>query len=147
MLHLRLFSGQRGVFHFDPNKRSKGELYLHICRLALTAGGDLSISRGAGIWDFSMKPVELLRKIDKVGVYRFTGSIDAGGVPIHVEIITGYRFGRPTFAVGFAFDSESFGKLSEKLSGIGVDFLDAIGLELQVRFVPDLLSHDNVLLD
>ena len=107
----------------------------------------MSISRGAGIWDFSMKPVELLRKIDKVGVYRFTGSIDAGGVPIHVEIITGYRFGRPTFAVGFAFDSESFGKLSEKLSGIGVDFLDALGLELQVRFVPDLLSHDNVLLD
>ncbi|XP_020601762.1 uncharacterized protein LOC110040832 [Orbicella faveolata] len=88
--------------------------------------------KGAGIWDFTMKPVELLRKIDKVGVYRFTGSIDAGGVPIHVEIITGIRFGRPTFAVGFAFDSESFGKLSEKLSGIGVDFLDALGLELQI---------------
>ena len=82
-----------------------------------------------------MKPVELLRKIDKVGVYRFTGSIDAGGVPIHVEVITGYRFGRPTFAVGFSFDSESFGALSEKLSGIGVDFLDAIGLELQVSLV------------
>ena len=107
----------------------------------------MSISRGAGIWDFSMKPVELLRKIDKVGVYRFTGSIDAGGIPIHVEIITGYRFGKKTFAAGFAFDSESYGKLSKKLSGIGVDFLDALGLELQVRFVPDLLSHDNVLLD
>ncbi|XP_058970157.2 uncharacterized protein [Pocillopora verrucosa] len=88
--------------------------------------------KGAGLWDFTMKPVELLRKIDKVGVYRFTGSIDAGGVPIHVEVITGYRFGRPTFAVGFSFDSESFGALSEKLSGIGVDFLDAIGLELQI---------------
>ena len=94
-----------------------------------------------------MKPVELLRKIDKVGVYRFTGTIDAGGVPIHVEIITGYRFGRLTFAVGFAFDSESFGKLSEKLSGIGVDFLDALGLELQVRFVPDVLIRGKVLLD
>jgi len=119
---------------------------LRTLRPALTAGGDLSTSRGAGIWDFTMKPVELLRKIDKVGVYRFTGSIDAGGVPIHVEIITGIRFGRPTFAVGFAFDSESFGKLSEKLSGIGVDFLDALGLELQVRFIPHLLIHDNVLL-
>ena len=93
-------------------------------------------SRGAGIWDFTMRPVELLRKIAKVGVYRFTGSIDAGGVPIHVEIITGFRFGRPTFAVGFAFDSESFGKLSEKLSGIGIDFLDAIGLELEVSSAP-----------
>ena len=82
-----------------------------------------------------MRPVELLRKIDKFGVYRFTGTVDIGGVPCHVEIITGFRFGRPTFAVGFSFDSESFGALSEKLSGIGVDFLDAIGLELQVNFI------------
>lgn len=89
-----------------------------------------------------MRPVELLRKIDKIGVYRFTGTIDAGGVPVHVEIITGLRFRRPTFAVGFSFDSESFGKLSEKLSGIGVDFLDAIGLELQVRFLPVFFIHD-----
>lgn len=112
-----------------------------IISLALTACGYFSISRGAGIWDFTMRPVELLRKIDKVAVYRFTGSIDAGGVPIHVEIITGLRFGRPTFAVGFAFDSESFGKLSEKLSGIGIDFLDALGLELQVGLEPVPFIH------
>ncbi|KAJ7381185.1 hypothetical protein OS493_004785 [Desmophyllum pertusum] len=88
--------------------------------------------KGAGLYDFNMKPVEILRKIDKAGVYRFTGTIDIGGVPCHVEIITGIRFGRPTFAVGFSFDSESFGKLSKKLSDIGVDFLDSIGLELQI---------------
>ena len=82
-----------------------------------------------------MSPVELLRKIGNNGVYRFTGTVDIGGVPCHVEVITGVRFGRPQFAVGFSFDSESFGALSEKLSGIGVDFLDAIGLELQVNFI------------
>ena len=93
-----------------------------------------------------MKPVELLRKIDKFGVHRITGTIDAGGVPIHVEIITRFKSKQRAFAVGFAFDSESFGKLSEKLSGIGVDFLDALGLELQVRFAPGHLIHNNGLL-
>ena len=80
-----------------------------------------------------MKPAQLLRKLEKNGVFRFTASIDAGGVPVHVEVLTGIRFGRPTFAVGFAFDSESFGKLAEKLSGIGVDFLDKLGFELEVK--------------
>ena len=81
-----------------------------------------------------MKPAQLLRKLEKNGVFRFTASIDAGGVPIHVEILTGIRFARITFAVGFAFDRESFGKVAEKLSGIGVDFLDKLGLELEVKF-------------
>ena len=81
-----------------------------------------------------MKPAQLLRKLEKNGVFRFTASIDVGGVPIHVEILTGIRFARITFAVGFAFDRESFGKVAEKLSGIGVDFLDKLGLELEVLF-------------
>lgn len=80
-----------------------------------------------------MKPAQLLRKLEKNGVFRFTASIDVGGVPIHVEILTGIRFSRITFAVGFAFDRESFGKIAEKLSGIGVDFLDKLGLELEVK--------------
>lgn len=80
-----------------------------------------------------MKPAQLLRKLEKNGVFRFTASIDVGGVPIHVEILTGIRFARITFAVGFAFDRESFGKVAEKLSGIGVDFLDKLGLELEVK--------------
>ena len=80
-----------------------------------------------------------MRKLAKGGVNRFTASIDAGGVPIHVEIITGIRFGRPAFAVGFAFDRESFGKVAEKLSGIGVDFLDKLGFELEV--IPTILSN------
>lgn len=80
-----------------------------------------------------MKPAQLLRKLEKNGVFRFTASIDVGGVPIHVEILTGVRFARITFAVGFAFDRESFGKIAEKLSGIGVDFLDKLGLELEVK--------------
>ena len=42
------------------------------------------------------------------------------------------KYARPQFAVGFSFDQESFGKLSEQLSGIGVDFLDVIGLNLEV---------------
>ncbi|KAJ7381164.1 hypothetical protein OS493_004763 [Desmophyllum pertusum] len=79
-----------------------------------------------------MQPAQLLRKLEKNGVFRFTASIDAGGVPIHVEILTGIRFARTTFAVGFACDRESFEKMAEKLSGIGVDFLDKIGLELEV---------------
>lgn len=94
-----------------------------------------------------MKFVELFRKIDKVGVYCFIGLIDVGGVLIYVEIIMGYRFGWLIFVVGFVFDSEFFGKLFEKLFGIGVDFLDVFGLELQVRFVLDFLIYDNVLLD
>lgn len=87
-----------------------------------------------------MQPAQLLRKLEKNGVFRFTASIDAGGVPVHVEVLTGIRFGRPTFAVGFAFDSESFGKLAEKLSGIGVDFLDKLGFELEVKNICTFLS-------
>ena len=91
------------------------------------------ICRGIGLWDFTMRPAQLLRKLEKNGVFRFTASIDVGGVPIHVEILTGIRFARITFAVGFAFDRESFGKVAEKLSGIGVDFLDKLGVELEVK--------------
>lgn len=69
----------------------------------------------------------------KGGITRFTASIDALGVPVHVEILAGIRFGRPAFAVGFSFDRESFGKVAEKLSGIGVDFLDKLGLQLEVE--------------
>lgn len=79
-----------------------------------------------------MTPVEVLVKLAKGGITRFTASIDALGVPVHVEILVGTRFRRPTFAVGFAFDRESFGKVAQKLSGIGVDFLDKLGLELEV---------------
>ena len=46
--------------------------------------------------------------------------------------MTGIKYARPQFAVGFSFDQESYGKLSEQLSGIGVDFLDVIGLNLEV---------------
>ena len=80
-----------------------------------------------------MAPAQVVRKLERNGVFRFTASIDVGGVPIHVEILTGVRFGRKTFAVGFAFDRESYGKLAEKLSGIGVDFLDKLGLEFEVK--------------
>ena len=99
--------------------------------------------RGIGLWDFSLKPAEFVRKLAKGGVNRFTASIDAGGVPIHVEIITGIRFGRPAFAVGFAFDRESFGKVAEKLSGIGVDFLDKLGFELEVLTI--LSNYESVM--
>ena len=84
------------------------------------------------MWDFTLKPVEILKNLVAGGLYRVTGTFDIGGIPVHVEILTGTRFGRPQFAVGFSFDQESFGKLSEKLSGIGVDFLDVIGLDLAV---------------
>ena len=88
--------------------------------------------RGAGLWDFTLEPVEYLRKLEKTGIYRITGSFDIVGVPIHVEVLTGMKYARPQFAVGFSFDQESYGKLSEQLSGIGVDFLDVIGLNLEV---------------
>ena len=68
----------------------------------------------------------------KWGLYRITGTFEIQGVPVNVEILTGRRFFRPQFAIGFFFDKESFGRLSEKLSGIRVDFLDAIGMDLQV---------------
>jgi len=76
--------------------------------------------------------VELLKKLEKNGLYRITGTFKIADVPVHVEILTGIRFGRPQFAVGFAFDQESYGALAKKLSGIGVDFLDVIGLNLEV---------------
>ncbi|XP_068704515.1 uncharacterized protein [Montipora foliosa] len=88
--------------------------------------------KGVGLWDFTLQPVEILRKLEKNGLFRFTASVDIAGVPVHVEILTGTRFARPAFAVGFSFDRESYGKLAEKLSGIGVDFLDKLGLEFEV---------------
>ena len=56
------------------------------------------------------------------------------------------KYARPQFAVGFSFDQESYGKLSEQLSGIGVDFLDVIGLNLEVlcRNVVTLRSLESV---
>ena len=80
-----------------------------------------------------MSPAQLTRKLVKNGVFRFTASIDAVGVPVHVEILAGIRFARPTFAVGFSFDRESYGALAKKLSGVGVDFLDKLGLEFEVK--------------
>nr|XP_058970077.1 uncharacterized protein LOC131796502 [Pocillopora verrucosa] len=85
-----------------------------------------------GLWEFTMSPAQLTRKLVRNGVIRFTSSLDLGGVPVHIEILTGIRFGRPTFAVGFSFDRYSYGKLAEKLSGIGVDFLDKLGLEFEI---------------
>ena len=79
-----------------------------------------------------MAPAQLLRNLQRNGVFRFTASIDALGVPVHVEVLAGIRFARPTFAVGFSFDRGSFGRLAEKLSGIDVDFLDKFGVELEV---------------
>ena len=95
--------------------------------------------RRAGLWDFTMAPAQFVRKLARNGVFRFTASIDAGGVPVHVEILAGIRYARPTFAVGFSFDRQSFGKLAEKLSGIDVDFLDKLGLELEVELLLLLL--------
>ena len=91
-----------------------------------------------------MQPAQLVRKLVKNGVFRFTSSIDLEGVPVHVEILTGIRFGRPTFAVGFAFDRESYGKLAKKLSGIGVDFLDKLGLEFEVKHCIIYINSLNV---
>ena len=79
-----------------------------------------------------MAPAEFARKLVQFGLYRFTGTIDVGGVPIHAEILAGYKFGRPQFAIGFSFDKESYGKLAEKLSGIKVDFLNSLGIDLEV---------------
>ena len=88
--------------------------------------------RRVGIWNFTMAPAQLLRNLQRNGVFRFTASIDALGVPVHVEVLAGIRFARPTFAVGFSFDRGSFGRLAEKLSGIDVDFLDKFGVDLEV---------------
>ena len=88
--------------------------------------------RKAGLWDFTLKPVSFHKYLVKWGLYRITGTFEIQGVPVNVEILTGVRFFRPQFAIGFFFDKESFGRLSEKLSGIRVDFLDAIGIDLQV---------------
>ncbi|CAH3028156.1 unnamed protein product [Porites evermanni] len=105
---------------------------------------------GAGLWDFTLEPVEYLRKLEKTGIYRITGSFDIVGVPIHVEVLTGVKYARPQFAVGFSFDQESYGKLSEQLSGIGVDFLDVIGLNLEIGIsfqVPEILGIQQLAVD
>ena len=81
-----------------------------------------------------MAPCEFAYKLDEViNVKRFTGSIDIDGVPIHVETIILVKMHVPGLAVGFSFDGESFGKLAKKLSGMGIDFLDKIGLQLEVQ--------------
>ncbi|XP_068704567.1 uncharacterized protein [Montipora foliosa] len=106
--------------------------------------------KGAGLWDFTLRPVEMLKKLEKNGLFRLTGTFSIGGVPVHVEVLTGTRFGRRQFAVGFSFDKESFGKLSEKLSGIGIDFLDVIGLNLEVGISfqpPESVGFRQVLTD
>ena len=84
---------------------------------------------------FDMAPADFVQKLAKGGNLRFTATITIGIVPFYVEVITGIRLGRPVFAVGFSFDRHSFGKLSEALSGIGVDFLDKLGVEFEVCWV------------
>ena len=68
----------------------------------------------------------------KYSTFRFTGSVSVLGVPVHVDALTNPGKGVRMFAVGFSFDGESFGALSKRLSGIGIDFLDTLGFELQV---------------
>ena len=103
------------------------------CLIAARNEFPFSLYRGAGLWDFTLNPVEFFKKMEKNGLYRFTGTFHIVTVPVHVEILTGISLGRTQFAVGFTFDKESFGKLSEQLSGIGIDFLDVIGQGLEVR--------------
>ena len=90
--------------------------------------------RLAKLWDFSLTTAEFAYKLDKaINVKRFTGSIVIEGVPVHVETILIVKMFRVGLAVGFSFDGESYGKLAKKLSGIGIGFLDKIGLQLEVR--------------
>lgn len=86
------------------------------------------------MWDFELQPAEFAYKLNKaINVKRFTGSIVIEGVPVHVETILITKMFRIGLAVGFSFDGESYGKLAKKLSGVGVDFLDKIGLQLEVQ--------------
>lgn len=97
----------------------------------------------AGLWDFNLTPAEFAYKLDKaINVKRFTGSIVIEGVPVHVETILIIKMYRVGLAVGFSFDGESYGKLAKKLSGVGIDFLDKIGLqfEIGVSFSPPQLE-------
>ena len=65
--------------------------------------------------------------------FRVTGSLVVFGVPVHVEILTNPNKATRLFAIGFSFDGESFGALSERLSGYQIGFLDVLGLDLSVR--------------
>ena len=91
-----------------------------------------SFYRGAGLWDFTLKPVEFVKKLERIGMCHFTGTFYIENVQVHVEILTKMKFPKPQFAVGFALDKASFGKLVRQSSGIGIDFLDVIGQGLEV---------------
>lgn len=82
-----------------------------------------------------MSPASFSRKLADSSTFRFTSAINAAGVPVHVEVLTTVRFNRIGFAVGFAFDRESFGALAAKLSDIDVDFLNALGIEFEVSCI------------
>ena len=69
-----------------------------------------------------------------LSTFRVTGSINVFGVPVHIEVLTNPNKIPGLFAIGFSFDGESFGALSERLSGHKVDFLHVLGIDLSVRF-------------
>ena len=69
-----------------------------------------------------------------LSTFRVTGSLNIFGVPVHVEVLTNPNKMNRIFAIGFSFDGESFGALSERLSGYKVNFLDVLGIDLSVRF-------------
>ena len=97
--------------------------------------------RKINVWDFEFGPCSigydfLEGWLETLTPFRFTATKYINGIPVHLEIIASLRGSRWLFAVGLAFDGESFAASIAKISGKQLSdggFLDSIGVDVSVR--------------
>ena len=88
--------------------------------------------RAADLFTITLEDASYAYSMKTLSTFRVTGSIVISGVPVHVEVLTNPNKMSRLFAIGFSFDGESFGALSQRLSGHKVNFLDVLGIDLSV---------------
>ncbi|XP_065060118.1 uncharacterized protein LOC135687479 [Rhopilema esculentum] len=96
--------------------------------------------RAIKVWDFEFGPCSigydfLPGWLDTLTPFRFTATKYIEGIPVHLEIIASLKGTRWIFAIGFAFDGESFGAAIGKINGKRLPdggFFDNIGVDISV---------------
>ena len=92
------------------------------------------------VWDFEFGPCSigydfLQGWLETLTPFRFSATKYIDGIPVHLEIIASLKGARWLFALGFAFDGESFSASIAKITGKKLSdggFLDSIGIDVSV---------------
>lgn len=92
------------------------------------------------VWDFEFGPASIGYDfldgwLETLTPFRFTATKKIDGIPVHLEIIASLKGKRWLFALGFAFDGESFSAAIAKISGKKISdggFLDGFGVDVSV---------------